>query len=206
MLTLNTAGKNYNDILKVLSGSGVKDENELKILIDPSQFNGVKKILEEQGFSDVILEDDEGNLYVLAKKKPESEITESVKPEEDQIEIKELTPSKPKTKSEIIKNSTGVLISGKYKDNFMKKFLMSLVASRIKPDVIAIMNSAVKIAVYDSETCAYLKTLELEGVKILISDSCSDRIGISEAVGVGTMADMTEIIEEIFMCERVINV
>ena len=76
----------------------------------------------------------------------------------------------------------------------------------IKPDVIALMNGAVKLAAYNSNTCEYLKQLEDYGVKILISDSCADRMGISEAVGAGVMVDMVNILEEIFVCEKVINI
>ena len=68
------------------------------------------------------------------------------------------------------------------------------------------MNAAVKLAAYNSDTLKYLKELNSEGVKILISDSCADRMGVTEAIGIGVLADLSEIIEEIFSCERVVNV
>ena len=87
----------------------------------------------------------------------------------------------------------------------MKKILDSLVKSKIKPDILALMNGAVNLAAYNSLTCNYLKELENNGVKILISESCSDYMGITEAVGAGTLVDMSEIFEEIFSCEKVIS-
>ena len=215
MLTLNIIGKSIKDSL---NEDSTRNENEVKILIAPAQFAETKKNLENLGFNDVILEDDDGNLYVMASKESKTEVQEvnevkTLKTEtETPIEIPDNLPVAPvavKAKPEIIKNSTGVLISceaQKYKSPFIKKFLVSLVTSRIKPDVIALINGAVKIAAYNSPTCEYLKKLNSEGVKILVSDSCSDRIGVTEAVGVGELAEMSEILEEIFLCEKIVNI
>ena len=211
MLTLNIIGKSIKDSL---NEDSTRNENEVKILIAPAQFAETKKTLENLGFHDVLLEDDDGNLFVMASKvQAVNEVNEvkTVKTETP-IEIPDNLPVAPvavKAKPEIIKNSTGVLISceaQKYKSPFIKKFLASLVTSRIKPDVIALINGAVKIAAYNSPTCEYLKKLNSEGVKILISDSCSDRIGVTEAVGVGELAEMSEILEEIFSCEKIVNI
>lgn len=216
MLTLNITGKSIKDSL---NEDSTRNENEVKILIAPTQFAETKKTLENLGFHDVLLEDDDGNLFVMASKKSKSEVqavnevneVKTVKTETP-IEIPDNLPVAPvavKAKPEIIKNSTGVLIScesQKYKSPFIKKFLDSLVTSRIKPDVIALINGAVKIAAYNSPTCEYLKKLNSEGVKILVSDSCSDRIGVTEAVGVGELAEMSEILEEIFLCEKIVNI
>ncbi|MBR0253902.1 MAG: hypothetical protein IJQ57_11180 [Synergistaceae bacterium] len=211
MLTLNITGKSIKDSL---NEDSTRNENEVKILIAPTQFAETKKTLENLGFHDVLLEDDDGNLFVMASKvQAVNEVIEvkTVKTETP-IEIPDNLPVAPvavKAKPEIIKNSTGVLISceaQKYKSPFIKKFLVSLVTSRIKPDVIALINGAVKIAAYNSPTCEYLKKLNSEGVKILVSDSCSDRIGVTEAVGVGELAEMSEILEEIFSCEKIVNI
>ena len=78
--------------------------------------------------------------------------------------------------------------------------------SRIKPNIIALMNDSVKLAAYDSETCDYLKRLASEGVNILVSESCTDRLNLSEAVGTGELADMSVIIERVLECEKVISI
>ena len=217
MLTLNITGKSIRDSLNEASTG---NENEVKILIEPSQFSETKKILESLGFHDIILEDEDGNLYVIASKNSKvQEIPKEIKIKtETEIPI-EIPAGLPvalkqenktvKPKPEIIKNSSGVLIScesQKYNFLFIRKFLASLVISRIKPDVIALINGGVKIAAYNSPTFEYLKNLASQGVKILISDSCSDRFGITEAIGVGELVDMSEILEEIFSCERLVNI
>ena len=226
MLTLNAIGRHSGDLVNFLRSSLKDNENELKILIDgPIQVEEIRKFLEPLGFSDFILEDDDGNLYLMTSRKIEEVETEKAEPVKITEEIKIQTPKEEKTapkepKENIIKentiknininikNSTGVLIScqsGKYKNIFMKKILVSLVNSRIKPDVLALMNGAVNLAAYNSTACDYLKELENEGVKILISESCADLMGISEAVGAGTLVDMSEIFEEIFSCEKVVS-
>ena len=198
MLTLNIIGKK-------LSAEAITDENEVKILIEPSQFTDVKKILESSGFGDVILEDDEGNLYVNASKKNKIEAQNEPDTEIKTEKIEEnILPVAP-LKREIIKNSTGVLISSRA-SKFVKKFLQSLINSKIKPDVIALMNFGVGIAAYNSDTFKYLNELNSQGVKILISDSCADRMGVTEAIGIGDLVDLSEILEEIFSCGKVVNI
>ena len=215
MITLNINDKHGNAALNFLRDS-IGNEKNIRILIEPSQFVEIKKFLEELNFSDIIPEDDDGNLFIMASRVLESdEDLTPVKIDETPVEKVDEIVNEPqpaptvKPKIEIIKNSTGVLIScesAKCKSLFMKKFLSSLVNSNIKPDVVALMNGAVKLAAYNSNTCEYLKKLEDYGVKILISDSCADRMGISEAVGAGIMVDMADILEEIFVCEKVINI
>ena len=216
MLTININDKHGNDALNFLRDS-IANEKDIRVLIEPSQFVEIKKFLESLNFSDILPEDDDGNLFIVASR--EIETDENLTPvkidethvehveEPQKIEPQPITTVKPK--AEIIKNSTGILIScesAKCNSLFMKKFLSSLVNSNIKPDVIALMNGAVKLAAYNSNTCEYLKTLEDYGVKILISDSCADRMGISEAVGAGVMVDTVDILEEIFVCEKVISI
>ena len=194
MLTLNAS-----DFLR--NNSITNNEDELRVaLTDLSRVDEVKKALEAQGYVDVVPEDDDGNLFLMASKKSETE--------EKTSEPEQLT-SPPTELPPMEQNSTCVLIScepEKYKQTFFKKVLASLITSRVKPNVIALMNGAVKLAAYNTPTCNYLKQLETLGVKILISDSCSDTAGISESVGAGVMVDMSEILEAILTCEKVVSV
>ena len=196
MLTLNAA-----DFLR--NNSITNNENEIRIaLVDLSKADEIKKLLEAQGYSDIVPEDDEGNLYLTASMKTQKH--------EEKTESETKPPqAQPVTNAPVIKNHTGVLIScesGKYKRPFFKKVLMSLVTSKIKPDVLGLMNGAVRLAAYNAPTCAYLKALESDGVKVLISESCADNMGITEALGVGESVDMSEIFEAIFSCEKVVSI
>ena len=68
------------------------------------------------------------------------------------------------------------------------------------------MDSAVKIAAYNSPSCVALKKLEDDGVQILISETCADRLGITDATGAGVIADMAEILDEIFSCSKIVSI
>ncbi len=227
MLTLNALGKHGGELVNFLRGSLKDSENDLKILIDgPVQLEEVRKFLEPLNFSDFVLEDDEGNLFVTTSKKIKIPDEKNEKEKSGAIPVKEIPAVQPHMQISIqpqpqkiqprpisqqnikISHSTGILIScetGKYKKIFMQKILSSLVFSKIKPEVLALMNGAVSLAAYNSESCGYLKELEDSGVKILISESCADYMGITEALGAGMAVDMSEIFEEIFSCERVVS-
>ena len=204
MLTLNAS-----DFLR--NNSITNDEDELRIaLIDLSRADEVKRALEAQGYVDIVPEDDDGNLFLMATKKPvtEEQISEPEQVTPPPIES-EAQPQPLPIDIPVIKNSTGVLISCepvKYNQTFFKKVLASILASRVKPSVLALTNGAVKLAAYNTQTCNYLKALESNGVKVLISDSCSDTAGLTETVGAGVMVDMSEIFEAIFTCEKVVSI
>ncbi|MBR2208384.1 MAG: hypothetical protein IJ859_06200 [Synergistaceae bacterium] len=223
MLTLNVPGKHGGELVNFLQSSLKDDETELKILIDgPVQVEEIRKILEPLGFANFVLEDDDGNLYITTSKNPSIASKNDIQAvnsapanlgavtHEPVAEAKPMPIpiSKPVQAKFNLQKSTGVLIScenGKYRKIFTQKILSSLVKSKIKPEVLALMNAAVSLAAYNSKSCDYLKELEAAGVKILISESCADYLGITESIGAGTAVDMSEIFEEIFSCERIIN-
>ena len=201
MLTLNAAGKSANEAVRLIQDALNGDDEEIKILIDsPTIWPEINKFLNSQGFNDIVPEDDDGALYIMVSKSTRKES------EEIHEEAHETESSFTSAKS---KNATAVLISGenrKYRYDFLRKFLLSLMNSQIKPDIIALMNDSVKLAAYDSETCDYLKKLNADGVNVLVSESCADRLNLSEAVGTGELTDMSEIIERVLECEKVISI
>ena len=224
MLTLNTSGKSGADAVELVRAS-LKDEDEIKILIDgPAQSDSLMKFLESEcGFPNVTLEDDEGLLYVIASGKkiesqPEPEkilLAPIVEPATQEIQIQESKPEPEKiinpvqtVKNVVIQDSLAVILSyenKKYRPAFMQKFIQALADSQIKPSIIALLDNAVSLAAYDSKSCEYLKNLESNGVQVLISDSCADRLGLTEALGTGILTDMGEILEKIFACEKVLS-
>ena len=195
MLTITTAGKSPNDAVNLVKNAvNSSPEEPLKIEIySPAQAEAVKKFLEAQGFS-VVPEDDDGTLYLTASKIPVRT-------------LKKTSPANPQQQES--RSTLGVIISMRNKElssSFIKKFLFSLLKVKTKPNVIALMDSAVKIAAYNSPLCVILKKLETDGVQILISESCADRLGITEAVGAGIVADMAEILDEIFSCSKIVSI
>ena len=229
MLTLSTAGKSEKEAVKIVRDSvSNSSENELKILIDgPLHAEVIKDYLVTQGFDNILPEDDDGALYLVATRsqtpdepepeasQPEQEaetVDDKEKPDDFKILQSEEIPQKNPEPEQIIQtipSTTGILIScepGKTNQAFCKNFLASLVNAEHKPDVIALINNAVKLAAYNSQTCDFLKELEADGVKIYISESCADRLSMTGAVGVGVILDMSEIFDEIFVCGKVISV
>ena len=195
MLTVTTAGKSPNESVNIVKNAvNSTTEESLRVSIDsPAQAEAVKKFLEAQGFS-VVPEDDDGVLYLTASKIPARTITKTAAPVQ---------------KAQESPGTLGIMISLRNRDlssSFLKKFLLSLLRVKIKPNVIALMDSAVKISAYNSPLCVILKKLETDGVQILISESCADRIGITEAVGAGVIADMAEILDEIFSCSKIVSI
>ena len=234
MQTLNTSGKTGLEAVEIVKSAinENKTENELKILIDgPAQSEKLIKFLEsEGGFNSVTLEDDEGTLYIIASDKqqenePEKillapietiqesqEIHENESTQESQESINQeiqeiITPVKT-VKNVVIQDSLAIILSyenKKYRPAFMQKFIHALTQANIKPSIIALLDNAVNLAVYDSKTCSDLKILAESGVNVLISDSCADRLGLTEAIGAGVLSDMSEILEKIFSCEKVFS-
>lgn len=198
MLTITTAGKSVNDALTIVKNAATGSE-AMKILVDgPAQADSLKKFLDAQGFS-VVLEDDEGTLYLTAAKQdtPLPAVTPKIMQRPANLPSQE-SPG-----------TIGVIISCRnkeYNSAFMKKFLLSLLKADRKPDVIALLDSAVKIAAYNSPLCVTLKKLEAEGVQVLISESCADRLGITDAAGAGVIADMAEILDDIFSCGKIVSI
>ena len=216
MLTLSAAGKSIDYIETLIHDALTSnpDEEELKILIDgPSRAGEIRKILEAEGITDVVPEDDDGLLYLLATRKVDKSQPESDTPPSAAEASPEQTPT-PTTspmprKIPAIPNSTGILISceaGKYRPAFMAKFTASLAQAKTRPDVIGLMNGAVSLAAYNAVSCDDLKRLEADGVKVLVSGACSDRLGMTESLGAGVVADMSEILDAVLSCEKIISI
>ena len=195
MLTLNVSGKDNAEAVNVLKESLNGQESDVKILIDnPSQGTELQKYLESEGFNHIIPEDDDGTLYLTASKaapKP---------PEKTEPKIKAPVNTEPKT--------YGIVLASECRQHereFLEKVIMSLNEAKTKPDVLCLMNGAVKLAAYNSPSCDILKKLEADGVRVLISRACSDRLGITEALGAGTLVPMSEILEAVSSCEKLLS-
>ena len=195
MLTLNVSSKDKTEALNILKETLTELESEVKILIDnPSQGAELQKYLESKGFNNVIPEDDDGTLYLTASKSEPKPI-ESTAPE-----VKAPAAAEPQT--------YGIVISSecrKHEREFLEKVIKSLNEAKTKPDILCLMNGAVKLAAYNSSSCDILKKLESDGVRVLISSACSDRLGITEALGAGTLATLSEILEAVSSCEKLLS-
>lgn len=209
MLTITAAGKSANDAVSLVKNAvNSNTDDTLKVLIDgPVQAEAIKKFLESLGFSDVLLEDDEGSLYLTVSLSK----SEAPAPQMLPAKVQPHLPANVRQVHEVheIKDTIGVIISCRnkeYQSSFLRKFLLSLLKTDVKPNVIALLDSAVKISAYNSPLCVILKKLEALGIQILISESCADRLGVTDAAGAGVIADMSEILDEIFSCSKIISI
>ena len=132
MLTITTAGKSANDALTIVKNAASGNE-AMKILVDgPAQVDTLKKFLDTQGYS-VVIEDDEGTLYLTAMKQEASKPSPSAK----------ITPKPANVPVQEAPGAIGVIISCRnkeYNTPFMRKFLLSLLKADRKPDVIALLD------------------------------------------------------------------
>ena len=202
MLTLTAAGKPNDDIEKLIQeaiDSAAEDE-ELKILIDgPAQASQLTKLLESHGFNDVMPEDYDGLLFLIAAKK------KAEPPTEPEDSPQEQEPEPQPEKLPVIPNSAGVLVSFKHKAAFVQRMIASMSEAKSRPDVIGLMNRGVTLAAYNNPTCEILKKLEGDGVRVMVSEPCADRLGVTEALGAGSLSDMSGIIDAVFACEKVVS-
>ena len=207
MLTLNASGKTNSEAINILKESLSEQETELKILIDtPSQAQELQNFLEAEGFTNILPEDDDGTLYLTAARK----LQEEAKSEQEEEKTTSQTPP-VKTKQAILSEpkSYGIVIAGernKHEREIMEMLVASLLETTNKPDVLCLMNDAVNLAVYSSPNCDILKKLEAEGVSILISARSADRRGITEALGVGLPVSMSEILDVVGNCEKLLSI
>lgn len=206
MLALNVSGKSNDESISILKEAVSGSETEFKILIDsPSQAAELQKFLASEGFRDILPEDDDGTLYLTAVRDA---------PAQDEPAPAAVSPVEDKApavrKAVAVEAGTfGVVMSrrgGKYELEFLERFAASLAESETGPDVLCLMDGAVKLAAYDSSACDTLKRLEALGVRVLISNSCADRMRITEAVGAGVLVSLSEIVETVSGCEKLLSI
>ncbi len=202
MLTLTAAGKSTDDITTLIQESiaSAADDEELKILIDgPAQAANITKLLEAHGFTDIVPEDDDGLLFLIAAKKK----IETPSEQEETPQPQETAPQPAKLP--VIPNSAGVLVSSRHTTEFVQRVIASMSEAKSRPYVIGLMNSGVTLAAYNNPTCEALRKMEGEGVRVLVSEPCADRLGVTEALGTGTLSDMSAIVDAVFACEKVVS-
>ena len=210
--------------LKILIDGPAQSEKLIKFLESEGGFNSVT-LEDDEGTLYIIASDkqqekQESEKILLApietiqesqeihENESTQESQESTKQESINQEIQEIITPVKTVKNVVIQDSLAIILSyenKKYRPAFMQKFIHSLTQANIKPSIIALLDNAVNLAVYDSKTCSDLKILESSGVNVLISDSCADRLGLTEAIGAGVLSDMSEILEKIFSCEKVFS-
>lgn len=91
-------------------------------------------------------------------------------------------------------------------DTLMRAYLGAVAQNEKPPAVMALMNTAVKMAVKGSSPFDYLCEIADKGSMILVCGTCTKHFGITEEVGVGVISNMFEITEALAGTSKTITV
>jgi selenium metabolism protein YedF len=77
----------------------------------------------------------------------------------------------------------------------MKNFLAKLISAEVKPKMMVLYNSAVKLAAKGSPVLESLHSLENLGVEIICCGTCVNFYGLADQMEVGRITNMPEIVK-----------
>jgi len=87
----------------------------------------------------------------------------------------------------------------------IKGFLYTLSQLDIPPRNLLFFNGGIKLALSDSNALADLQTMAKKGTQILICGTCVDYYDMRDQLGVGEIANMLEIVQEMAQADRLIQ-
>ncbi len=88
----------------------------------------------------------------------------------------------------------------------IRSFLHALTEVSGIPDIMIFFNTGVKLTVTGSEVLEDLKTLEKNGIEILICGTCLDYFDLKDKIAVGQVSNMYTIAEMMLAANRLITV
>jgi len=205
MKTVNAKNSVCPEPIAMLKAEINRGETELEVLLDNpiSAFN-VMRFLESNGFG-VQLQDDEGTISISARKIEQTQKTAAFKKQpadlmQESQAIPELEAAA--VSPEPASGTFSVLIAGQalgsdreLGEMLMRSFLRVLPQMKRPPIAVALMNDAVKLALYDSSSCDHLKNLEKKGASVLVCGTCANHFNILDQIGAGSISNMLEIVE-----------
>jgi len=87
----------------------------------------------------------------------------------------------------------------------MRSHLHTLTEIEPRPDTVIFFNGGVKLAVEGSAVLDDLRTLEDQGVSILLCGTCLGHFGLKDKVAAGKISNMYEISETMLKAAWVVN-
>ena len=88
----------------------------------------------------------------------------------------------------------------------LRKYLLLLQENGTLPGAICFYTSGVKMVVEDSPVLDVLKSLEGQGVRLIVCKTCLDYFGLLEKVCVGIVGGMGDIIAAQWLADKVITI
>lgn len=89
--------------------------------------------------------------------------------------------------------------------NLMRMFFYTLAGSQDLPRSILFMNDGVKLAAVDEQVADHLSALAAKGVDVLVCGTCLNFYGLSDALKVGTVSNMYDILSSMQAAPKVIT-
>ena len=207
MKTVNAVGKACPEPVSMAKAEVDRGETELAVLLDnPVSASNVMRFFESSGYT-VKLIDDDGTITISARKGGQPAKTVEFKKQPD-TRTPEAPPESAPQSAAI--RTFSVLITGQVLDRepgaaLMKSFLGALSQMKRPPLAVALINDGVKLAVYDSSSCDYLKNLEKKGVSVLVCGTSADHFNIMGEVGAGSISGMLEIVETLNRADKMMT-
>ena len=87
----------------------------------------------------------------------------------------------------------------------MKNFLAKLISAELRPRIIVLYNSAVKLAARGSEVLESLHSLENLGVEIICCGTCVNFYGLADQIEAGEITNMPEIVKVLTEAQSVVT-
>jgi sulfur relay (sulfurtransferase) complex TusBCD TusD component (DsrE family) len=87
----------------------------------------------------------------------------------------------------------------------LQKYLLLLIDNHTLPGAICFYTSGVKMVVEGSPVLDVLRSLEAQGVRLIICKTCLDHFGLLEKVRVGIVGGMGDIIAAQHLADKVIT-
>jgi len=221
MIKLNAAGK--TDPLPVVRDALARGAEEIQVsALDTAPALKIKQFLEGKGFG-VQIQDDNGQLTLtgLLGKTPPVPGGQTVPPPGPgaQVLLAPLAgparlPVEKKKRSRpaylILDRTLGRSHPEESPPSglgeiLMKSFLSALTKASTHPAAVILMNEGVKLALFNTSTCDHLKALEAQGARVLVSGTCAAHFGLTESIGAGVLANMSEIVEAINNAEKCVT-
>ena len=225
MITINALNAGGRDPAALVRAALKKGAQELEVLTDgTTSAMKVKQLLEEEGFH-VQIEDDDGRLKLTAAREtlpprpPQPVLVPMAQPRAPAqknapapraLQPVQAQPGRPAPREGA---RLTVLITGETLGRgnnelggiLIRNFLRELAELATPPRAVALMNGGVRLALFDSSACDYLKDLERAGTKVLVSGICAAHFGITESVGAGILASMSDVVGELSKAENTVT-
>ncbi|MCS7281042.1 MAG: sulfurtransferase-like selenium metabolism protein YedF [Desulfobacterota bacterium] len=177
----------------ILTKNAIEKHDEVEVLLDsPSALENIKRMALDKKLEIKVSEENGTYRVLIVKPKTEDAKPETVPENQDKNTVLVITSQAMGRGDEEL---------GKV---LMRAFLHTVSEIEKKPEKIVLYNEGVILAKKDSSCLEELKTLERQGVEIILCGTCVNYFKIKEDIRVGRISNMYEIVEALFSAKRIL--